>query len=84
MVVGLVALLPLCLLVFLAVLAFANGQIVLGALAAAAIVVLVTLISLVSSALSTILLASLYLYASEGTVPGAFDAQLLEGAFKRK
>jgi hypothetical protein len=46
--------------------------------------IVVTLISLVSSTLSTILLASLYLYAAEGTVPGQFDAELLEGAFRAK
>ena len=46
-------------------------------------VILVTLISLVSSALSTIL-GLLYLYAAEGTVPGQFDADLLEGAFQAK
>ncbi len=82
-VVFLVALIPLVLLGMLAVYAFTNGLVVLGALAVAAIVILVMLISLVSSALSTILLASLYLYAAEGAVPEMFDAQLLEGAFKK-
>lgn len=84
MVVFLVALIPLLLLGFLAVYAFANGIIVLGAIAVAAIIILVTLMSLVSSALSTILLASLYLFAAEGAVPEMFDAGLLEGAFRKK
>ncbi|MBN2581044.1 MAG: hypothetical protein JXB10_18825 [Pirellulales bacterium] len=67
-----------------AAVAFAAGQIVLGGLAVAAAVILVILISLVSSALSTILLAALYIYAAEGKVPEVFDAELLEGAFKAK
>jgi hypothetical protein len=83
-VVGLVALIPLAALVCLAAVALGNGQVILGGVAIAAIVILVTSISLVSSALSTILLASLYLYAAEGTVPGQFDADLLEGAFQTK
>jgi hypothetical protein len=82
-VVFLVALIPLFLLGALAVYAFGNGLAVLGCVAVAAIVILFILISLVSSALSTILLASLYLYAAEGTVPNNFDSQLLEGAFKK-
>lgn len=83
-VVFLVALIPLLVFGALAVYAFANGIIALGALAVAVIVIVVMLISLVSSALSAILLASLYLYAAEGTVPQSFDRQLLEGAFKAK
>jgi hypothetical protein len=79
-----IALIPILLLIALAVYAFANGLIVLAGLAIATIVIVVTLISLVSSALSTILLASLYLYAAEGTVPESFDPQLFEGAFKKK
>jgi len=84
LVVFLVALIPLAALIALAVFALSGGHVILGGVAIAASVILVTLISLVSSALSTILLASLYLYAAEGTVPSSFDAQLLEGAFKAK
>ena len=40
--------------------------------------------SLISSALNTILLAALYLYAAEGKVPSQFDNALLERAFVRK
>jgi hypothetical protein len=83
-VVFLVALLPLAALIFLASFALANGHVILGGVAIAAVVVVVTLMSLVSSALSTILLAALYLYAAEGNVPNQFDAGLLEGAFRAK
>ena len=67
----LVALLPMIALVALAVSSFSAGHVILGGIAVAGVVILFTLISLVSSALSTILLASLYLYASEGTVPSS-------------
>jgi hypothetical protein len=77
----LVVFIPLAL---VAAVAFAAGQIILGGLAVAAAVILVILISLVSSALSTILLAALYIYAAEGKVPEVFDAEMLEGAFKKK
>lgn len=39
--------------------------------------------SLISSALNTILLAALYLYAAEGKAPAQFDGTLLESAFAR-
>jgi hypothetical protein len=83
-VVLLVALIPLLALIALAGIALSAGHVILAGVAIAALVILVTLICLVSSALSTIVLASLYLYAAEGTVPGSFDAQLLEGAFAAK
>ncbi len=83
-VVFLLAFIPLAGFVGLAFFALGHGHVILGGVAIAAAVIIVTLISLVSSALSTILLASLYLYAAEGTVPGQFDADLLEGAFRAK
>jgi hypothetical protein len=83
-VIFLVALLPLLVFVGLGVFAFGAGQMILGGVAVAGAVVVFILISLVSSALSTILLAAIYLYAAEGTVPGVFDAELLEGAFQAK
>lgn len=46
--------------------------------------VLVLTVSLVSSALGTIMLAALYIYAEEGTVPGGFDARLIQKAFAPK
>ena len=84
MVVFLVALIPLAIFVILAVVALGNGHAILAGTAIAGVVIIFTLISLVSSALSTILLASLYLYAAEGTVPSCFDAELMEQAFKAK
>ena len=30
------------------------------------------------------MLAAIYLYATEGTVPGPFEPELLEGAFRAK
>ena len=41
-------------------------------------------ISLASAAVHAILLAALYLYASEGTAAAEFDEQTLAGAFRRK
>jgi len=41
-------------------------------------------VSLVSSAVQSILLTALYLYASEGTAPPQFDAALLKSAFGSK
>jgi hypothetical protein len=84
MVVFLIALIPLLLLGVLAIYAFGNGIVILGAMAVAGIVIVITTISLVSSTLSTILLASIYLYAAEGTVPTCFDRELMEDAFKAK
>ena len=70
-VVFLVAIIPSVIMTALAAACFAGGQVILGGLAMAAAVVVVILISLVSSALSTILLAAIYVYAAEGTVPRA-------------
>ncbi len=44
----------------------------------------ILLISLASSALNTILIAALYLYAAEDQVPQQFDRQALENAFSHK
>ncbi len=44
-------------------------------------VVLLLTVSLVSSALGTIMLAALYIYAEEGTIAGGFDANLIQRAF---
>jgi hypothetical protein len=83
-VIFLVAFLPLALFIGLGVAALGAGQAILGGLALAAAVVVVILISLVSSALSTILLAAVYLYAAEGKVPGPFEPGLLQEAFQAK
>ncbi len=42
------------------------------------------LVSLISTTLDTIVLAALYLYAADGTVPQYFDASMLSGSFARK
>ena len=43
----------------------------------------VLLVSLISTTLNTIILAALYLYAADGTVPAHFDDGLLRNAFQR-
>ena len=48
------------------------------------IVALLILVSLASSALSSIVLSALYLYAAEGKMPQAFQAAGAEGAFVSK
>jgi len=47
-------------------------------------VLAIIIISLVSSALHTIIVAALYLYASEGKAPPQFDEQLLRSAYSHK
>ncbi len=60
-----------------------GAGIVGGTLVGVGILVLL-LVSLMSSTLDAILLAALYLYASEGTVPRYFDAGMLEHSFTRR
>ena len=75
--ISLVAALP----IILGVVAISGGQTALGIVAivigAAAILVL----SLISSALNTIIIGALYLYAAEGTVPQQFDDAMFKEAF---
>ncbi len=78
--VSLVAFIPLV----LGVLAIAAGQVALGGVAVALGVVALLLISLVSSALNAIIIAALYLFAAEGTVPQQFNDQLFRRAFATK
>ncbi|MGQ0634336.1 MAG: DUF6159 family protein [Planctomycetaceae bacterium] len=61
--------------------AMATGNTVLGGLLLVSGGVGLILVSLVSSALDSILLAALYLYAAEGKAPGSFDESLLRSAF---
>jgi hypothetical protein len=58
-----------------------SGQTVIGVALAASGVGLLILVALISSALNAILLAALYLYAAEGTIPGHFNDSLLRDAF---
>ena len=60
------------------------GQVVLVATIVGIGVLAVLVISLVSSALSSIVLAALYLYGATDRVPSAFDDTLLRDAFAPK
>ena len=44
----------------------------------------ILLVSLISSALNSILLAALYIYAAEGKMPEHFDSNMIQGAFGAK
>lgn len=70
--------------VFTAMLWMMTGSAAILVAGGAAIVVLLVLWALVSSALSSIVLSALYLYASEQKVPDAFGGIGLEGAFAPK
>lgn len=76
----LVAMVPLVMGIF----ALASGATIPGAVLVALGVMLMILISLVSSALSSILLGALYLYAADGEIPQQFDRDLFRSAFIRK
>lgn len=81
--VGLVALPALILTVVLGVFGLVSGSVALAVIGFGLFILVLIGISLVSSTLHTILLAALYVYAAEGRVPGAFDGDVLEGAFAR-
>jgi hypothetical protein len=70
--------------VVLGIVALANGVTIPGAILIAFGVVLMIGISLISSALSSILLGALYLYAADGEVPQQFDRDTFAGAFVAK
>jgi hypothetical protein len=59
----------------------ANGNPELGGVLLAGAIILLLLASLVSSAVNSILLAAIYLYATEGEVPDYFDRDLIEHSF---
>ncbi len=82
--VTLVALVPLVLAGLLAAFGVSSGNLVLAVLGFGLLVVLLVGVGLVSSAVHSIILAALYVYASEGRVPEAFDGDLMEVAFRRK
>jgi len=69
--------------IFLGALALGGGQTALGVVLVAAGVLLLMVVALISSAIDSILLAALYLYAAEGAVPKHFDDALLRDAFSR-
>ena len=64
--------------------AIVSNLVVVGIIGIAVGIVALLLISLLSSALNTIIIGALYLYASEGTVPQQFNDQLFEKAFANK
>ena len=61
-----------------------NGMTVLGIVAIVVGILWVLAVSLISSALTSIILAALYIYAAEGKVPNEFDASLMKTAFGAK
>ena len=75
--VSLLALVPM----ILGGMAIAGDQVVLGGVLITAGVAWLLFVALISSTLDTILLAALYLYAEDGTVPRHFDNRLLRDAF---
>jgi len=66
------------------VLGASSGNAVLAGVGFVVGIVWIMGVSLVSSAVQSILLTALYLYASEGKAPPQFDAALLQGAFASK
>ena len=83
-VVALVGFLPLLGALAIGALGMSTASIVLAVIGFGLALVVIVLVALVSSALHAILLAALYLYATEGTVPNEFDDNLLEHAFERR
>ncbi len=77
----LIALIPLIAVAALGIAGINTGSIVLAVIGFGLFVVVLVSISLVSSALHSILLAALYVYAAEGQVPEIFEGGMLEGAF---
>jgi hypothetical protein len=67
--------------IIIGVVAMSSGWTVAGIISIVCGVLAVILVSLISSALSSICLGALYLYASDGEVPQQFDRQELAGAF---
>lgn len=68
----------------LGVVAFGAQQFIVGGIAIGLGVLWILAVSLVSSAMNAVVIGALYLYASEGTVPEQFDANLLENAFRHR
>ncbi|MGE0376471.1 MAG: DUF6159 family protein [Planctomycetaceae bacterium] len=64
--------------------ALGNGQTAVGIAGLACGILGMIVVSLVSSALNSIVIGALYLYAADGEVPQQFDAQTLRGAFAPK
>jgi hypothetical protein len=65
----------------LGIMLLVNSQVVLGTILLFSGILSLIAISLVSSAVNSILIAGLYLFAAEGSVPQSFDNNLLRNAF---
>ncbi len=70
--------------VILGIVAIGTGYTVLGIIAIVIGVFATLIISLISSALNSIIIGALYLYAAEGTVAQQFDDDLFRQAFAHK
>jgi hypothetical protein len=77
---SLIAIIPLV----LGAIALGSGLVLLGIVAMVIGGVALLVVSLISSALNSIIIGALYLYASEGTVPQQFDDDLFQHAFAHK
>lgn len=62
----------------------ASGVTILGGVLIAVGIIILLLVSLISSALNSIILAALYIYAAEGKDPDGFDANMIKSAFASK
>ena len=62
----------------------ASGLVPVGAALIAVGIALLLAVALISTALNSIIIGALYLYAAEGTVPQQFDDDLFRHAFARK
>ena len=64
--------------------ALLSSSAVLGGMLIALGALWILFVSLISSALSSILLAALYIYAAEGKMPSHYDSDMIQGAFANK
>jgi hypothetical protein len=70
--------------VILGVVALGSDMVPLGVAGIVIGIGMILMVSLVSSALHTIIIGALYLYAAEGKVPGPFDEETFRHAFAHK
>tara|TARA_R110002095_G_scaffold184553_3_gene161739 strand:+ start:2617 stop:3465 length:849 start_codon:yes stop_codon:yes gene_type:complete len=75
---------PIILLIVTGGFIIAAGNVLLGGVLIATGFILILLVSLVSSALHSILIATIYLFAAEDQVPQQFDRDLIAHAFRHK
>ncbi len=68
----------------LGVVALGTGYTWLGIIALVIGIIALLIVSLISSAMNSIIIGALYLYAAEGTVPRQFDDRLFRQAFAHK